>query len=118
MKAANLVFIGINGSVVALERATGAQVWATLLARSPFVNVVFQDGVILASCRGEVFCLDPLTGNALWHNPLKGLGTGIATIASAASPESGNAAVLAEKHRRDEEAAASAVVIATTASCA
>jgi hypothetical protein len=31
MKTEQLVFIGIKGSVVALNRATGQQVWATHL---------------------------------------------------------------------------------------
>jgi outer membrane protein assembly factor BamB len=31
---------------------------------------------------GEIFCLDPLTGKVLWHNPLKGFGTGLASIAT------------------------------------
>jgi len=69
MKTAHLVFIGIKGSVVALNRATGQQVWATHLKGSDFVNVVLQDGAVLASCYGEIFCLDPLTGITMWHNP-------------------------------------------------
>ena len=112
MKTSDLVFIGIKGSVVALNRATGQQVWTTQLKGSDFVNVVLQDGAILASCYGEIFCLDPLTGKALWHNPLKGFGTGLATIATEQNPASGNAPVLAEKRRRDEAAAASAAVVA------
>ena len=109
MKPSDLVFVGIKGSVVALNRATGQQVWATHLKGSDFVNAVLQDGMILATCCGEIFCLDPLTGNARWHNPLKGFGTGLATIAS------DNATVLAAKRRADEQAAAAA---ATTATCA
>ena len=31
MKTSDLVFIGIKGSVIALDRATGQQVWATHL---------------------------------------------------------------------------------------
>jgi hypothetical protein len=31
MKTSELIFIGIKGSVVALNRATGGQVWATHL---------------------------------------------------------------------------------------
>src|SRR3974390_1424433 len=104
MKTAQLVFIGIKGSVVALNRATGQQVWATHLKGSDFVNVVVQDGAVLASCCGEIFSLDPLTGVVMWRNPLKGFGTGLATIAMA---QSANAAVLAEKRRQDEEAVAS-----------
>ena len=115
MKSSELVFVGIRGSVVALNRATGQQVWATRLKGSDFVNVTFQNGMLLASCYGEIFCLDPLTGEGLWHNPLKGFGTGLATIATEHSAGSGNAPVLAEKRRRDEEAAASAAVVAATA---
>lgn len=108
MKTAQLVFVGIRGSVVALNRATGQQVWATNLKGSDFVNVILQDGALLASCRGEIFCLDPLTGVGMWHNPLKGFGTGLATIATAQSGPDGNAPVLGEKRRRNEEAAAAA----------
>jgi outer membrane protein assembly factor BamB len=115
MKTAHLVFIGIKGSVVALNRATGQQVWATPLKRSDFVNVVLQDGAVLASCCGEIFCLDPRTGVKMWHNPLKGFGVGLATIATERNPGSGNAPVLAEKRRRDEAAAASTTVAVTAA---
>jgi len=106
MKTSELVIIGIKGSVVALNRATGQQEWATHLKGSDFVNVVLLDGAVLASCYGEIFCLDPLTGNALWHNPLKGFGMGLATIATEHNPGDGNAPVLAEKRRRDAQAAA------------
>jgi outer membrane protein assembly factor BamB len=115
MRNSPLIFIGIKGSVVALNRATGHQVWATRLKGSDFVNVVLQDGAVLASCYGEIFCLDPHTGIRMWHNPLKGFGTGLATIAADYAPGSGNAPVLAEKYRRDQQAAASAAVVAATA---
>ena len=108
MKTSELVFIGIRGSVVALDRATGKQVWATHLKGWSFVNVVVQNGAVLASCYGEIFALDPITGDALWHNPLKGFGTGLATIATEDNPRSGNVAVLAERRRRDDQAAAAA----------
>jgi hypothetical protein len=115
MKTAQLIFIGIKGSVVALNRATGQQVWATRLKGSDFVNVVLQDGAVLASCCGEIFCLDPLTGIMMWHNPLKGFGTGLATIATEHNAGDVNAPVLAEKRRRDEAAAASSAVAVTAA---
>jgi len=115
MKTSDLIFIGIKGSVVALNRFTGEQVWATHLKGFDFVNVVFQDEAVLASCYGEIFCLDPLTGDALWHNSLKGFGRGLATIATKDNPGTGNAPVLAEKHRRDAAAAAAG---ASAAACA
>jgi outer membrane protein assembly factor BamB len=118
MKTAQLVFIGIKGSVVALNRATGQQVWATPLKGSDFVNVVVQNGAVLASCRGEIFCLDPLTGIRMWHNPLKGYGMGLATIATESTASGVNALAMAEKRRRDEEASSSGAVVAVTAASA
>ncbi len=112
MKTPEFIFVGIKGSVVALDRTTGRQVWATRLKGSDFVNVVFQNGMLLASCWGEVFCLDPLTGAGLWHNPLRGFGTGLATIATDA--EQGHAAALAEQQHQNEQAAASSPVVAGT----
>ncbi len=108
MKQSDLIFVGIKGSVLALDRSTGAQVWATHLKGSDFVNVVLDDGKIFASCYGEIFCLDPLTGAGIWHNPLKGFGTGLATIATQENGHCGVPPVLSEKHRRDEAAAAAA----------
>lgn len=108
MTSADLVFIGIKGSVIALARATGQQVWATHLKGSDFVNVVLQNGAILATCCGEIFCLDPLKGEGLWHNPLKGFGMGLATIAAEPNPQTDTTPALVEKHRRDAAAAAAA----------
>ncbi len=108
MKTSDLVFVGIKGSVVALDRTSGQQVWVTHLKGSDFVNVVVQNDTVLATCYGELFCLDPLTGTGLWQNPLKGFGIGLATIATAGSLGSSNAPLLAAKRRRDEESAAAA----------
>jgi outer membrane protein assembly factor BamB len=108
MNSSDLLFIGIKGSVVALHRDTGDQVWATHLKGSDFVNVVSQDGKIFATCCGEVFCLKSMTGEGLWHNRLKGLGTGLATIAGEDSLRQSLTAILAEKERRDQAAATAA----------
>jgi outer membrane protein assembly factor BamB len=115
-KPGDLVFVGIKGSVVALDRSSGQQVWVTPLKGSDFVNVVVQNGVILASCHGEVYCLDPLTGNGLWHNPLKGFGVGLATIATEGNVENGNAALMAEKRRLDETGVVATSVAVVAAS--
>ena len=109
MKTSDLVFVGIKGSVVALDRATGQQVWATHLKGSDFVNVIVEPGAVVASCYGEIFCLDPLTGHGLWHNLLKGFGRGLATLATEHNPGPAGPPVLAEKRRRDEAAAAASV---------
>ena len=118
MKSSDIIFIGIKGSVVALNRATGQQAWVTRLKGGDFVNVVVECGVVLASNYGEVFCLDPMTGQVRWHNPLKGFGRGLATIASEYNSTGSSGTVLAEKVRQDEEAAASSAATATCAASA
>lgn len=112
MKTSDLIFVGIKGSVVALDRATGQQVWATHLKGADFVNVVIQGGSVLATCRGEIFCLDPLTGAGKWHNPLKGFGLGLATIATEGVSAGSDVLTFAEKRRRDAEAAAAGATAA------
>ena len=73
-----------------------------------FVNVVLDSGKLFATSAGEISCLDPLTGDVLWHNPLKGFGIGLATIASETGAGSGPTAVLAENQRRGQAATSTA----------
>src|ERR1041385_8801135 len=101
MKISNLVFIGIKGSVVALNRATGEQVWATPFGGSGFVNVVVEDEKVFATCSGQAFTLDAFTGEVLWKNGLKGFGFGLATTAPQGEVESGQIPLMPEKGRRD-----------------
>jgi len=98
------VFIGIRGTVLALDRATGEELWRRPLVGSDFVNVALVEGDLFATSRGELFALDPGTGEVRWHNPLKGLGRGLLTIAAGAQ----QAVVMSEKKRRDAQAAAAA----------
>ena len=103
MTQSSLIYIGIAGTVVALDRATGTEVWRSDLKGNDFVNVALQDGDLFATAKGELFCLDPSTGNIRWQNPLKGLGWGFITIAASGSQQ---AVVMGEKNQRDATAAA------------
>src|SRR5258706_3403546 len=98
-----ITFIGIKGSVVALDRASGAIVWQTTLKGADFVNLVLDGDTLLATTRGEAFCLDAATGQVRWNNPLKGMGWGIASVAT---PEGNATAVAAETARRARQSAA------------
>ena len=102
----NSVYAGIKGSVVALDRATGAQIWITSLKGSDFVNVMLDDDDLYASSKGELYCLDPATGHIRWHNPLKGLGWGLVSIATSGIQT--NQTAMFEKRKREQEAAAAA----------
>src|SRR5262245_23720075 len=50
-----LVYIGSKGTVVALERQTGMELWRTPLAGMDFVNVAIVGADLFASARGEVY---------------------------------------------------------------
>lgn len=104
MANSNLVFIGIKGTVLALDRETGREVWKTLLKGSTFVNVVLDDDALIATTKGVVFCLDAANGNIRWKNSLPGFGWGLATIgASGPSPV---AAMAQYEFQQQQEAAA------------
>jgi outer membrane protein assembly factor BamB len=106
-----MVYIGIKGTVVGLDSMTGAEIWRRDLRTGSSFVTVSQDAVnVYAAANGEIYCMDKLTGTPRWQNPLKGLGTGLVTIASTAGSSSSDVPPLAEKHREDE-AAASAVII-------
>jgi len=107
MKNPNFIFVGIKGSVLALDRSTGDIVWQTHLKLSDFVTVMLDGDTLYAAAYGEAFCLDAATGNVRWHNPLKGFGTGLATLALVNCPSETQPPVLAEKRRREQAAAAS-----------
>jgi len=101
---AKIIYLGVRGSVVAVDSATGQELWNTSLKGAEFVNVVLDGDNLFATTRGEIFCLDPKGGGLRWHNPLKGYGLGLITIAGEGIAS--NAAVSAEKRRRDQEQAA------------
>ncbi len=107
MANGNLVFVGIKGCVVALDRATGSEVWLTELTGNQFVNVMLGNGEVYAATKGEIFCLDESTGQIRWRNPLKGLGWGLVSIACPGA-QGNNVMAMFEKRRRDEEQAAAA----------
>jgi outer membrane protein assembly factor BamB len=113
MKTSELIFVGIKGSVLALNAATGEQIWVKVLKGRDFVSVVAQEDKIFASVQGEVFCLEAQTGRELWHNPLRGYGVGLTSVATTQGLSSAPIPSLAEKHRIDAQDAATGASAAT-----
>ena len=78
------LYLGCNGTVSALDPRTGHEVWRTKLktgggifggsARYQDVNVIEDNGIVIAGVNGYVFGLDARTGTVLWQNELKGMG--------------------------------------------
>lgn len=71
-----LVFVGLNGYALALDRDTGEIVWSNNQMKSGYVTLLLDGDRLIASTNGYLYCLDPLTGEIRWHNPLSGYGMG------------------------------------------
>jgi outer membrane protein assembly factor BamB len=81
MSRSKIIYLGIKGSVIAMDSATGQPIWTVHLKGSDFVNLVLDGNNLYATTQGEIFCLDPLTGDGRWHNKLVGFGCGLVSIA-------------------------------------
>lgn len=79
-----LIFVGLNGYAVALDRDTGDIVWSNNELRSGYVTLLLDGDRLIVSTNGYMYCLDPLTGHTLWHNPLSGYGMGAPTAITSA----------------------------------
>jgi outer membrane protein assembly factor BamB len=74
-----LIFIGLNGYALALDRDTGQIVWSNSEMKSGYVSLLLDGDRLIVSTNGYMYCLDPLTGKIIWHNPLTGYGMGAPT---------------------------------------
>lgn len=108
--AIRLIHIGIKGHVIALDRATGTEIWRTKLSgvrmkTSDFVYLSLDGDQLYATLSGEIFCLDVASGEVRWHEQLRGLGTGLVSIVSASAPASdGGPSSLLSRAERDRNA--------------
>ena len=75
--------------------------------------IVQQGERLYAASSGEVSCLDAASGKLLWHNPLKGFGSGYASLAGAGFPMGA-----AEGEQTAAHAAAMSAIIAASAASA
>ena len=76
----DVLYLGVKGSVVGIEKGSGREVWRVHLKGGGFVTVAVDEDVVFAHTGGNLFCVDKKRGEVLWHNPLRGLGYGLAMI--------------------------------------
>ena len=106
-KLDDLVFVGFNKQVIALDRYTGKKVWEWKSPEGSGYPAILVDGDrLIVSVMGYTYCLEPTTGSLVWGNELKGHGMGITSIASVRGTSTGGA----------EAAVAAAAAAATAAS--
>jgi outer membrane protein assembly factor BamB len=102
----NLVFVGLNGYALALDRDTGEIVWSNNELQSGYVTLLLDGNRLIVSTGGYLFCLDPLTGKVLWNNPMKGYGASAPTALVSVRGQSSQA--------QAQQAAAAAAAADTT----
>ena len=86
MPFSDLVFVGFNKQVAALDRNSGEIVWNWLApkpwATTGYVTMLLDGDRLVVSVNGYIYCLDPATGDQLWNNEMAGFGTGVTALAS------------------------------------
>jgi outer membrane protein assembly factor BamB len=111
MKIDQLIFVGLNGYAVALDRDTGEIVWSNNQMKSGYVTLLLDGDRLIVSTNGYIYCLDPLSGEILWHNPLRGYGAGAPASLLSVRGRSSQAVI----HQAAAQAAATAAAGAATA---
>ncbi|MBT8486522.1 MAG: PQQ-binding-like beta-propeller repeat protein [Phycisphaerales bacterium] len=108
----DLVFVGLRGHVAALARDTGEIVWKWKSPKgSNYCNILLDGDCVLVGIYGYLYCLDAATGALRWHNPLKGFGMGVTSLATR---RSGNSTVA----QQAAAAEATTAAVATSAAAA
>lgn len=107
--AGSLVFASFNSRVVALDRETGELIWKWKSPKGTGLPVILLDGDrLIVSVQGYMYCLDPVTGDELWQNPLKGLGIGTPCLASARGNTTPQLYAILAQYEQEQAAAANA----------
>lgn len=109
MSMDDLIFVGLNRYVAALDRRTGEIVWTYKDMHYGYVTLLLDGDRLIVSSSGYLYCLDPLTGKLRWHNPMKGFGTDAPTALVSVRGQSSQA-----QAEQFAAAQAAAAVIATS----
>lgn len=102
MDLEELVFVGFNSRVAALDKRTGKLAWSWRAPKTGYVTVLYEAGVLLVAVNGYMYGLDPATGALRWSNEMKGFGFGVTSLATVTQSATANllAAAQAESRRR------------------
>ncbi len=104
----DLVYVGLNRRVIALDRVNGHVVWEWKAPKgSGFVSLLLDGDRLMVGVNGYMYCLDPVYGHVVWENPLKGYGAALCSIVSVNGTSEGTAAAAAIAQQQAAAAAAS-----------
>jgi outer membrane protein assembly factor BamB len=103
----DLLFVAFNGRVLALSRHDGSIIWRwSSPHRGQYITLLPNGDMLFVCSQGYTWALNPATGAELWHQPLKGEGVGIPSLATMRATSSSSSA--AAQQQADDTAAASA----------
>lgn len=92
----DLIFVGFNRRVAALDRKTGGIIWEWRAHKgSSYVTLLLDNDILVVAVDGYMYGLDAATGLERWFNPMAGYGTGVTSLASARSTAQNIAAAAA-----------------------
>jgi outer membrane protein assembly factor BamB len=79
-----MIFAGLNGRVMALNRDNGQIVWEwhSPKPRKGFIAVMLDGDRLIVGISGYLYCLEATTGRLIWQNPLTGYGIALFSFAS------------------------------------
>ena len=105
----DLIYVGFNSRVVCLHRDTGEIVWQWKSPKGTgFVSALLDGDRVIASVQGYMYCLDAITGEQYWTNPLTGMGLGVPSLTSihGSSGSAAAAAIIAQQQAQQHNTAA------------
>jgi outer membrane protein assembly factor BamB len=99
----DLIIVGSNGYVVAVDAKTGEQQWMTSLPRGgyAFVSTLFYDNTLYVTSNGRMWSLNPENGEVIWNMGLTGMGSHSPLLISTTSRNnmSSDTPILQAQHR-------------------
>lgn len=77
------LYVASAGRVICLRKSDGKELWRTKLPKlfKDITTILVEDETIFAATQGELFALNPKTGNVDWQMPLKA-GAGVCILGS------------------------------------
>jgi hypothetical protein len=111
----DVVFVGLNGRVVALDWDSGEILWRWRATKSGgYMTLLPDQDRLVVSAGGYIYCLDPATGDEIWDNPLTGFGVGVAALATLRSHSPHGDVASTATAQQAASAAATAAIIASS----
>ena len=93
----DIVFVGFNSRVAALDRYSGEIVWDWKAPKGTgFPSMLLDDDRLIVSVLGYTYCIDPLFGQQVWNNDMKGFGMGTPCLVSMNGSSGSSAAAAAQ----------------------